>query len=70
MTLSPAAPGTGIMFRRTDLATDAEIKAHHDNIVDSRLCTTIGNGNGLSVGTIEHLMAAFAGCSVDNAIVE
>ena len=70
MTLGPAAPGTGVVFRRTDLATDAGIEAHHDNIVDSRLCTTIGNGNGLSVGTIEHLMAAFAGCGVDNAIVE
>lgn len=70
MALLPAPPGTGVLFRRTDLGADAEIKAHRDNVVDSRLCTTIGNGNGLSVGTIEHLMAAFAGCGVENVVVE
>ncbi len=70
MALRPAPPDKGIVFRRTDLSTDAEIKAHCDNVVDSRLCTTIGNGNGVSIGTIEHLMAAFAGCGVENAIVE
>ena len=70
MALLPAPPGTGVLFRRTDMGPDAEIKAHRDNVVDSRLCTTIGNGNGLSVGTIEHLMAAFAGCGVENVVVE
>ncbi len=70
MALRPAPPNTGIVFRRTDLDTDVEIKAHCDNVVDSRLCTTIGDGNGVSIGTIEHLMAAFAGCGVENAIVE
>ncbi|SVB82025.1 uncharacterized protein METZ01_LOCUS234879, partial [marine metagenome] len=70
MTLIPAPPDTGVLFRRTDLGTSAEVRAHRDNVVDSRLCTTIGNGNGLSVGTIEHLMAAFAGCGVENVIVE
>jgi UDP-3-O-[3-hydroxymyristoyl] N-acetylglucosamine deacetylase len=70
LTLLPAPPGTGVVFRRTDLASDAEIQALHANVVDSRLCTTIGNGNGLSVGTIEHLMAALAGCGVENVVVE
>ena len=70
MALIPAPPDTGVLFRRTDLGANAEVRAHRDNVVDSRLCTTIGNGNGLSVGTIEHLMAAFAGCGVENVIVE
>ena len=70
MALNPAPPGTGVVFRRTDLGADAEIKAHRDNVVDSRLCTKIGKGNGMSVGTIEHLMAAIAGCGVENVIVE
>tara|TARA_B100000686_G_scaffold210836_1_gene217656 strand:+ start:150 stop:1103 length:954 start_codon:yes stop_codon:yes gene_type:complete len=70
MALLPAPPDTGIVFRRTDLGANAEIKAHCDNVIDSRLCTTIGDGNGVSIGTVEHLMAAFAGCGVDNAFVE
>ncbi len=74
LTLLPAAPGTGVLFRRTDLGPEAEIQAIHDNVIDSRLCTTIGNGksngSGLSISTIEHLMAAFAGCGVENVIVE
>lgn len=70
LTLLPAPAGAGILFRRTDLEPNAEIRAIRDNVVDSRLCTTIGDGDGLSVGTIEHLMAAFAGCGVENVIVE
>lgn len=67
--LHPGAPGTGIIFRRRD-AGGAEIKAQWRNVVDSSLCTTIGNNNGLAIATVEHLMAAFAGLEVDNAIVE
>jgi UDP-3-O-[3-hydroxymyristoyl] N-acetylglucosamine deacetylase len=67
--LLPAAPGTGIVFRRVD-AGGAEIRADWRNVIDSSLCTTIGNGEGLSVGTIEHLMSALAGLEVDNVIVE
>ncbi len=74
LTLLPAPSGTGVLFRRTDLGPDAEVKAIRDNVVDTRLCTTIGNGKcnggGISVSTIEHLMAAFAGCGVENVIVE
>jgi UDP-3-O-[3-hydroxymyristoyl] N-acetylglucosamine deacetylase len=71
MTLCPAAPDTGIVFRRTDAAASgAEIDARWDNVVDTHLNTTIGNADGVKVGTIEHLMAALSGCAVDNAIVE
>jgi len=69
MALHPGAPGTGIVFRRRD-AGGAEIKAQWGNVVDSSLCTTIGGRDGVAVATVEHLMAAFAGLEVDNAVVE
>lgn len=71
MRLCPAPTDHGIAFLRTDV-TDAEprIAARYDNVVDTRLCTVIANEDGVRVGTIEHLMAAFAGCEVDNALVE
>ncbi|HEY1504177.1 MAG TPA: UDP-3-O-acyl-N-acetylglucosamine deacetylase [Stellaceae bacterium] len=69
LALHPAAPGAGIVFRRRDL-DNVEIAAHWRNIVDSTLCTTLGNDAGVKVATIEHLMAAFAGLEIDNAIVE
>jgi UDP-3-O-[3-hydroxymyristoyl] N-acetylglucosamine deacetylase len=69
LVLHPAAPGTGIVFRRRDLG-GVEIAAHWRNIVDSTLCTTIGNDTGVKIATIEHLMAALAGLEIDNAIVE
>jgi UDP-3-O-[3-hydroxymyristoyl] N-acetylglucosamine deacetylase len=46
------------------------IPARWDRIVDSRLCTTLGDENGIAIGTVEHLMAAFAGLEIDNATVE
>jgi UDP-3-O-[3-hydroxymyristoyl] N-acetylglucosamine deacetylase len=71
VTLLPAAPDTGIVFRRTDAAgAGAEIKANWQNAVDSALCTTLTNGEGVVVSTVEHLMAAFAGAELDNVIVE
>ena len=71
VTLLPAAPDTGIVFRRTDAAgAGAEITATWKNAVDSALCTTLTNGEGVTVSTIEHLMAAFAGAELDNVIVE
>jgi len=69
MTLHPAAPGTGIVFRRADLG-GVEIAAHWRNITESTLCTTIGNDAGATLATIEHLMAAFAGLAIDNALIE
>ena len=71
LALLPAEANTGIVFRRTDLAGQgAEIAARWDNVVDTRMCTTIGNAEGIVVGTIEHLVATLAGLQVDNAIVE
>ncbi len=68
MNLLPAAPGTGIVFRRTDVG--AEILANWINAVESARCTALSDGEGTSVGTVEHLMAALAGTEIDNAIVE
>ncbi len=66
LTLSPAAPGTGIVFHRSDLGVD--IPATFDRVMDTRLCTVIGQG-AERVATVEHLMAALIGSGIDNAIV-
>jgi UDP-3-O-[3-hydroxymyristoyl] N-acetylglucosamine deacetylase len=68
MTLRPALPDTGIVFRRIDSAV--EITANWVNTIESPLCTVLSNGERTSIGTVEHLMAAFAGAEIDNAIVE
>ena len=78
MTLRPAPANAGIRFRRLDINTqlgNADIPALWHNVVDTRLCTTIGTSakNTIAkntVATIEHLMAAFSGCGVDNVLVE
>ncbi len=74
MTILPAAPNTGIVFRRSDIDTGDEaardIPAHAEAVTDTWLGTTIRNEAGTAVSTIEHLMAALAGCGIDNAIVE
>ena len=68
MTLHPAPPDTGIAFRRTGSPT--EIRANWANAIDSPLCTALSNGEGMRIGTVEHLMAALAGAAIDNAVVE
>jgi UDP-3-O-[3-hydroxymyristoyl] N-acetylglucosamine deacetylase len=68
MRLLPAPPDTGIVFRRSDAG--AEIGAAWRNTDNSALCTRLTNGEGIAVGTVEHLMAALAGAEIDNAIVE
>ena len=68
MTLHPAPPDTGIVFRRAGSA--AETRANWANTIESPLSTVLSNGEGNTVGTVEHLMAALAGAAVDNAIVE
>ena len=70
LTLSPAAPGSGIVFRRTDLGID--IPARFDHVADTRLCTLLAHPDQpeARVGTVEHLMAALAGSGIDNALVE
>ena len=67
LTLRPATAGTGIVFRRMDLGID--IPALFDRVVDTRLCTAIGEGS-VTVSTIEHVMAALAGSGIDDAVVE
>jgi UDP-3-O-[3-hydroxymyristoyl] N-acetylglucosamine deacetylase / 3-hydroxyacyl-[acyl-carrier-protein] dehydratase len=69
MTLKPADPNTGIVFKRVDLPNNPTVKADVDNVVDTTRSTII-EANGARVGTIEHLMAALAGNLVDNALIE
>jgi UDP-3-O-[3-hydroxymyristoyl] N-acetylglucosamine deacetylase len=66
MTLSPAAGGSGIVFRRTDL--NADIPARYDLVSETRLGTVIGSGSA-KVGVVEHLMAAAAGLEIDDLLV-
>jgi UDP-3-O-[3-hydroxymyristoyl] N-acetylglucosamine deacetylase len=68
MTLSPAPPDSGIVFRRSDAG--AEIRASWANTVDSPLSTVLSNGEGITIGTVEHVMAALSGCGIDDAVVE
>ena len=68
ITIRPADADTGIVFRRLDAGV--EIRARWNNTVASALSTVVSNGEGIRVGTIEHLMAAFAGSEVDNAVVD
>ncbi|GAB6051621.1 UDP-3-O-acyl-N-acetylglucosamine deacetylase [Magnetospira thiophila] len=71
MTLRPADPGRGIVFHRSDISgRGAEIPARWDHVVDTRLCTTLGNAEGATIGTVEHLMAALAGCGIDNVEID
>ncbi len=70
LTLKPAAPDAGIVFRRTDLPEPVEVKAEPMLVNDTRLSSTLVNDTGVRVGTIEHLMSAFAGFGIDNLIVE
>jgi UDP-3-O-[3-hydroxymyristoyl] N-acetylglucosamine deacetylase len=69
MKIKPADADEGIIFVRSDLANGAGIKANYNAVCDTTLATTIGS-NGSAVSTIEHLMSAFCGMGVDNAIVE
>jgi UDP-3-O-[3-hydroxymyristoyl] N-acetylglucosamine deacetylase len=69
MTIKPAPADTGIRFIRKDLAGQCEIAAKHDSVINTTLCTVIGN-NGNHVSTIEHLMGAFFGFGIDNAIID
>jgi len=69
--LLPADVDTGIVFIRTDLKNGARaIPARWDFVVETQLCTVIGNPHGGKVATIEHLMAALRAAEIDNAIVE
>jgi UDP-3-O-[3-hydroxymyristoyl] N-acetylglucosamine deacetylase len=69
LTIKPAPSNHGIKFVRTDLPDCPDISAHFNMVVDTSLATVIGQ-DGFIVSTIEHLMACFAGLSIDNALVE
>jgi len=69
MTLRPAEANTGIVFKRVDLSGAPTVKAEVDNVIDTTRSTTI-EANNARVGTIEHLMAALVGNSVDNVLIE
>ena len=69
MTLLPAAPDTGIVFRRVDLPDSAEIKVQPQYVCDTRMCSALEH-DGVRVATVEHLMSALAGLGIDNIIVE
>ncbi|MDD5403930.1 MAG: UDP-3-O-acyl-N-acetylglucosamine deacetylase [Sulfuricella sp.] len=69
LTLRPAAPNTGIVFRRIDLPQPVEIKAAPDSVGDARLSSTLER-DGAKVSTVEHLMAALAGLGIDNLYVD
>ncbi|HEX5326100.1 MAG TPA: UDP-3-O-acyl-N-acetylglucosamine deacetylase, partial [Acetobacteraceae bacterium] len=70
LTLRPAPVGHGIVFRRIDLGRD--IAARFDRVAQGRLATDLVHSDdpNVRIGTVEHLMAALAGCGVDNVLVE
>jgi len=69
LTLRPAAPNTGIIFRRVDLDPVVEIEAKAVNVGETALSTTLVQ-YGQRVSTVEHLLSAFAGLGIDNAYIE
>lgn len=69
MTILPAPPNTGIRFRRVDLEGKPEIEARIENVNETNRSTSLAKGNA-KVHTVEHVLAAFAGCGIDNVIVE
>ena len=70
MNVIPAPANSGIIFKRIDLRENNTVIPNYNNVIDATLCTTIANEYGAKVSTIEHLMGAFYGLGVDNAIVE
>ncbi len=69
LTLRPAAPDTGIIFRRVDLEPPVEIPASPENVGDTTLSSTLVK-DGVRISTVEHLLSAFAGLGIDNAYID
>ena len=69
LTLHPAEPDTGIRFRRSDIGAFAVVDAIPENVGDTTMSTTLIQ-NGIRVSTVEHLMSAFSGLGIDNALVD
>ena len=70
MTIKPAEPNSGIIFKRIDLKKNNIVIPNIFNVSSAVFCTTISNESGISVSTIEHLMGALYGLGVDNALIE
>tara|TARA_B100000579_G_scaffold408539_1_gene396762 strand:+ start:1018 stop:1938 length:921 start_codon:yes stop_codon:yes gene_type:complete len=70
MTILPSKPNAGVIFKRIDLKSNNIVIPNIYNVTNATLCTTISNEYGVSVSTIEHLMAALYGLGIDNAIIE
>ncbi len=68
--IKPAEPNSGIIFKRTDIKNNNIIIPNLFNVSSAVFCTTISNEYGISVSTIEHLMGALYGMSIDNALIE
>jgi UDP-3-O-[3-hydroxymyristoyl] N-acetylglucosamine deacetylase len=68
--IKPSEANTGITFKRIDLKSSNEIDANFKNVVEPILCTKLKNEKGATISTVEHLMAAFYGEGIDNAVVE
>lgn len=69
LTLHPAKPNSGICFRRVDLDKPVSIRATPENVGETTLSTTLVK-DGVNIATIEHLLSAFAGLGIDNALVD
>ncbi len=69
LTLHPSEPNTGICFRRVDLETPVTIAAKPENVGETTLSTTLVSGD-VKISTVEHLLSAFAGLGIDNAIID
>ena len=69
LTLRPAAPDTGIVFRRVDLPEPVDIPMTAEAVTDTRLASTVSKG-GAKVQTVEHLMSACAGLGIDNLLID
>jgi UDP-3-O-[3-hydroxymyristoyl] N-acetylglucosamine deacetylase/3-hydroxyacyl-[acyl-carrier-protein] dehydratase len=69
MTILPAPANSGVRFRRVDLEGKPEIEARVENVGETTRSTTLAKGN-VKIHTVEHVLAALAGCGIDNAIVE
>ena len=70
LNILPSSPNSGIIFKRIDINNNNVVIPNFENVCEATLCTTISNQFGVKVSTIEHLMAAFLGLGIDNAIVE
>jgi UDP-3-O-[3-hydroxymyristoyl] N-acetylglucosamine deacetylase len=70
LTIKPAKPNVGILFKRVDIKDNNIVIPNVFNVSSAVLCTTISNEYGVSVSTIEHLMGALYGMGIDNALIE